>query len=391
MYLEIKESSPAFSFTANARELLDRIQKVMTVTGFTSSSGLGKHHLIVSYNKEVFILGYSDETYAVVKLEGVTSTKSGSFNFDPERLTKLIKGRGEIEFEYDGSRLGYSAGRFSGDLVTVAVSIDQIPRVKGIFSTKNSNKGGAIKSDLLEAVKEGVKMVDLKDNYFGNTLNCNIDFDGEKLSVSSFDNFHLAKYDREISDKKAKPFKLAMPANMFSLIDRFTEDSPAKFFMEAQDFRVLGKDFLVGLPPVQLDKESFEIADKFVSTLGKPLVQFTTDSSLTAALDNLLALEKDGAKLSMKVSSKGQVQLGLKTDHGEAKDAFKVSDFKSKSKLSKLDLKLDPPILLDLLRNIKSRNGTSMRVFGNSSGVPSSFVLKPDFEGFNLVLLGYLA
>lgn len=384
--LKISDKVTPFSFIVETKALLESLSRLEGVTGYTSKADSGRHHLFIAQKGKLYLLGYSDTTFGVIQIPDASVDGKGIFNCpEPARVKQLLKNRGEVQFSYDGSKLNFKSvkGKLSGSLNASALTLDQVPRIEEYLSDK-STTDVQISPDLLTKIREGVSCTRIVDPYMNETLLIYMVQKKGKLNISSHDNYHLAMFDAKVS-KKSPEIKMALPASMFEVVDKFVDDQPASFYMKSRSFIVKGENFTVGLPPVEVRDESFNLCDEYFSAVGKPAVVFKTDTAIKEAIANLMALNTDGAQLTMTITPKSVLKLQFDTDHGNATESLKVQELKMKSK-KPISTSLEPPALNDLLSKIR-KGSITVELYLNDTGDAISqciFRNKPS-EGTDLV------
>ena len=384
--LKISDKVTPFSFVLDTKVLLESLSRLENVTGYTSKADSGRHHLFIAQKGKLYLLGYSDTTFGVIQINDATVDGKGIFNSpEPARVKQLLKNRGDMQFNYDGAKLNFKSvkGKLSGSLNASALTLDQLPRIEEYLSDK-STTDMQISPDLLTKIREGVACTRIIDPYMNETLLIYMVQKKGKLNISSHDNYHLAMFNAKVS-KKSPEIKMALPASMFEVVDKFVDDQPASFYMKSRSFTVKGENFIVGLPPVEVREESFALCNEYFSALGKPAITFKTDVGIKDAIANLMALNADGAQLTMTITPKSVLKLHLDTDHGNASESLKVHELKMKSK-KPMTANLEPPALNDLLSKI-SKGSIIVELYLNSTGdsiTQCIFRNKPS-EGTDLV------
>ena len=384
--IKVTDRGETFGFSGDCNTLIDALNKVMEVTGYVTKTDIGRYHVGVASGGLFYIMGYSDETHCVKLVDGFETDGDGSVIFlEPDRLKTLLKNGGRVDFKYDG-KLHYKAvkGRFTGNVICNSVSAEQLPRIRSIVK---SSKAGTdlIDSSLLAAIREGVKRTNLIDPHMQKSLLCFLNFSKGHLIVSNFDTLHLAHYDIKVDTTNTTPFRLAFPANMFQVVDRFLEgDDDANFQMSGNSFTVSSNTFVVGFPPSQTDDVNFERTKNFIAALSTPVCSFTLDSTLKDAQASLKSLTAQNEYYTMEINSK--VKLSVATDFGQGSDTFKVNDLKKKSK-EKLIVKMDPKILDDLIPLLAS-NSFPFKLYTRSGKIFMYTMKTTTGAGASLTLMG---
>lgn len=348
--IKVSGSDESFTFTGKADNLMLSLHRVMEVTGYVSKTDIGRFHILVAYDRKVFIVGYSDETQCILEVPEFTSEGKGSAILqEPDKLKNLFKKRGEMKFTYSG-KLQYSAvkGKFNGNVSCGIVGADQLPRIKQIIKSSDIDSE-ALCSNLLNSIREGVKRTNITDPWMDKSLLSYITFAKGKLIVSNYDDLHLAHYEVNVKTKSKDTFQLALPANMFNVVDRFLNDQEASFKMDARAFTVTGEGFSLSFPPVQTDLESFSVTQRYLTSVNSEshVCSFELDSKFKEAQDNLKSLTDNGERYTLSVKSKN-ITMSVDSDFGSASDGFSPKNLKLSTK-DKIKVKIDPKILNDLL------------------------------------------
>lgn len=341
-----------FSFTCDAKELLKAISKVSLVAESTKSSEDKNEYVIASSGKNLFVLGYSTDTFSIFHLPDVKTDRDGAFSFDPKTLSGLIKNRSELEFKYHDGRFHFSAlkGKYSADIVTVEPSGTIIALTNTKTRQDKVGKSTTISGDMLVSLREAIKTCNL-ENLFdtGNTLNCLIRASNGVLEVSCADSVHLAYYKARI-DKNAK-FRMSFSAKLFSIIDKFvtSEGEDVDFVFNDDKFIVSGKSYMIDLPPIQTEDGSYDVAPNYIKLLKEPIAEFVFKEEGIKTIGNMFSIADGNSRLQINIGSKS-VGVSLSTESGSISDQFKT-EVSAKSKFSVL---MDPRIFSDLFSKIKS-------------------------------------
>lgn len=388
--LKLSSKDTPFSFQVTASDLKQAIERAMSVTGASSVSEDEKSHIIAAHKDKLYVIGMSPETFALVQVKNSSASGSGKFAFDPTMLFGVTKGRNALDFQYEKGKLKFKAvkTKFQGVVDTTEVGSDQLPLID--MRLKIDDKSGSVlENSVLEQVRAGIAIVALKDVYNDGILNCYIKVEKKRLSVSSFDNHHLALFSSDVKTK-AK-FKLAIPASTFNLIDRFIQDGDAATFnVTSKSLTVFGSGFIVHLPPLQADDGDFDMASTYVNSLGKPNVEFTFNSDCMTAVNNTLALASSEPRFYMNFDQKknDRISIGLQGDHGSVSDSVKVDNMK-RDKKSPAGVKIDPRLFSDLMQKADYKAGVSMNMYvpadRDSTGC---FMVREAGDTSELVLIG---
>ncbi len=392
MKLKLNNSEADFNFEVSAAELKAAIQKVETVTNFGASNDSEKAFLLACYHKNIYIVGYSTETMSVIQLEAKNVSKeSSSFGFTPSVLLGLINSRDALRLEYSGSTLNIKAlkGKYNCRVQTFGVVDDQLPRVNKVISQQVGNK--SVSSKVLSSLKDGLKQAELKEMYVDSKSNlaCYITLENSRLTIDSFDNFHLASYKTKIKTKES--FKLAIYESTFSLLSRFIQDTEeSELYISSKGIRLVSNSFIVALPPIQVEDDQFSIVQSYIKALGKADIQFTLSKQSIATVNNMLVLAGKDSKFEFQLNPKGLVRLSLSVDGGSVEDTFKCSSIDLGKHKKGIKFKVDPNLFSDLFRKFENENEFTIDLFvsKDSEDNASCFMSHRKTKDANLALIG---
>lgn len=354
----------SFSFEMEGKTLASYIDKLLVVTGHVNSNAINRRHLFVSYNKTLYLVGYSSDTHIAINT-GIETKVTGSFNFDADILKGVVKGKSDLNFEYDGSELNISSGRFKAGLKTSPITVDQIPAINDLFG-QGIKHSDAIGAELLSRLKLGsqrTRVIDHHDDKVTSPMNITVK-DG-KLVILSFSRWSFNRFECEV--ESPRDIELTVSNEVFTLVskvlDERDEDS-ASFFVEESGFRVLSENLIIGLPPLSSSEEdSLEnvnvIFDGTWASKSKSLYLFSVNE-LSDTISNIRTLitDRNAGYMTLKFGAKG-VTLSFSNDNGNAQDSVvyakpgKKSPFKKLPAPKKASANIHPHIFGDVLLNMK--------------------------------------
>lgn len=384
------KTGASFGFVCESSKLSGAITKALTVSSFSNSADNEKHHFILSSKGSLYVIGYSPETFIVIQVPNVETEKDGILGFTPGILQGLIKNRKELEFSFNKGQLDFKAikGKYSANIETIAVTDDHVPHIERMLNPKSKTKASSMSGSLLEEIRKGVKCADLRDFYNDEQILCAIRVKDSTLDVSAHDNFHMSYYKAQVED--ANDFELAIPVNTFKLIDRFISDEKedADFFLDNKQFRIVGKTYMVTLPPVQVDEDYFDRVPGYIQSLKNPLVQLKFNAEAIRTVDNMFTIADDETRLSLTVQKSGNVGISLATESGKISDGFKSKKV-SIDGMDKVSFMIDPRIFADLFGKVRDRKEVPMRLFSKrNKGVSSCFMISGSTETSKSFLVG---
>lgn len=393
MLCKATESGTEFGFSCDSAKLVNVINKVLNVTTFSKSSEDEKQHLIISYRGGLYVAGYSPETFVIMRVDGVETDADSSFGFIPKTVLGLIKNRKEMEFLYDGSRLTFKAvkGRYKADIVTLEITDTQLPYLNAKMKAKKSAEQ-FLDSATLEKIRVGVALADIKNVYNKDDKPlCHIKLSKRVLKIGSFDNHHFVQYTTRVDS--ADNFKLSISTDAFRLVDKFIaeeKDTNAEFSIRSNSFEVRGDNYIISLPPIQVEDNAFDTIDIYVKGLKPPIGKLKFNSSGIDTINNMFTLAKEDSRLTMAAYNETQkVSISLNTEEGNVSDAFKSSVVELDG-VSKFEFKVNPSIFADLFGKINRKKDLPISLYAKvNKGSTSCFVIRdrPD-ENSKLLLLG---
>lgn len=389
---KVTESGPSFSFISDTSKVTNAINKVVNVTSFSKCSENEKQHLIVAYNSELFVLGYSPETFVVVRVEGVVTDKDASFGFVPKTVLGLIKNRKELSFTYDGSRLTLKAiqGQYSADLTTTEITSSQLPFINAKLKPKKEAEQ-SLDALTLAKIRTGVNYADITNAYNKDEKPlCHIKLEKKELKIGAFDNHHFVQYTTKVNSTDS--FKISMSTEVFKLVDKFIadeKDTDSDFSIRSNSFEVRGTNYTISLPPIQVEDSAFNTIDIYVKGLKAPVGKLKFNSSGIDTVDNMFTLAKTDSRLTMCVYDNNKVSISLKTEEGSISDAFK-SSLVELTGMDKFQFMVNPTIFSDLFNKIDKKQDLPIQLYAKlNNGTSSCFIIRnrPD-EDSKLLLLG---
>lgn len=378
-----------FGFELGAKQMTEYVDKLTAVTGFVSSNALSRRHMFIAYGKRLYMVGYSTDTHIAIDT-GIETEVDGAFNFDAEVFKGVIKGRGHIEFDYDGNDLNMKSGRFKSSIRTMPITIDQIPAINDLFG-RGIDRSESLHKDLLAQIREGVSRTRIIDHLDDMSVSpMTITYKDNQIKITTQTRWAGCVF---VANLKAgcdnKPFKMSLTGDVFKLINKVFEgksEKGASFFMSDRGFSVISDDAVIGLPPLQeTDESDLEDFTQLMSTLD------TLDPSGSYLLDvqdnldtinNVVVLlnDKNTGNLKANFGSKG-VSLSFENDSGNVSDAFtyQKTTKKGKSKPTKQVIALYPKIYQDALANCKEGNFLA-QTYSTMGGEPNILVMDSNHD-----------
>ncbi len=361
--IKLSGTADKFSFTFDSKELDQQIAKVSAVIAQGGQNV--KNFLLHSSKKEVVLIAYNPDTFVCVGIKSAKPSGDGAFGFAPATLQGIIKGRGEMEFTFSGTECLFKAmkGNYSGNIVTLPITSDQVSVINQTFKVKDDDKkaeASVLPRHVLDHLKEGVALTGIKDVYTGNALLAYMTLNDKGiLTVSSHDNYHFGHYKAKVK-AGGMTFKAALPSSHFLIIDKMVEAEDAKFMIRTQNIRVEGENFVLILPATQADANNFTLIGNFIKDLDKPDFECSYEHDKFAGVaDNLFTLHSVNTYFEI-THTKGTKLLNVmfKTSNGSAKDSVKITASTSET----VSAKVDPRMLRDLLALLRGQKDVTMSI-----------------------------
>lgn len=356
-------TKPTLSFTAKVKDLQTAIQKVLSITQFVDCLDTERQHIMAVADGKAYIIGITPDAFAMVQIEASEVGKDGSLVFQPDLVQGLIKGRDELAISADKSNLIMAAlkGRYNATTELSLLEEADVMRIKNAFEGSKAKK---LKSDVIAAIRTGVKAAELTNFYSDEVILAMIKISEKGVVVECADNFHVSRYQDKTPSKVALRF--AIPTKTFGLIDRFIGETDAQFALDGQQLRVQGEGYIVSLPETQIDDDVFGIVGSYINSLKKAQTVLKFDPSAMKVVDNMFAIVADDTRMTMQVGGKA-VKVNLTTKSGTVSDAFKAEvEGKTRS------VHIDPRIFNDLFKKVQGKE-VPMEFFAGAAGGSSCF------------------
>jgi len=348
-----KNKVSPISFVLDSKGFLNSLKLAQSIV-----SGSGAAFVLESTGKELWLWGYSDNTFLRLLCAGVTEIAGeGHFGFETTIINNALKNRGLIAMDKQDATLKFKAkkGKYSGELVTLPISEEAFSTAQAVLSAERSKKAGnaSIDADLLAVLQSGLSATALSAVVTQDPLETFIHVAKGKVEVTASDNFHLAYFVQKIKDKDTE-FKLSVPKAHFDILSKLSSEfkdqkKSTKLFMGSDQIRAVHASYAVALPATQANDATFAKNKQFVQNLPKPTCNFgITKTEFIKVLENIASVYEDGSYITLtsaEARGKDMLKLSIKTLYGSAEDQIEVTDKKGKP----FDLKADPRMLLDIL------------------------------------------
>lgn len=355
----VSKIGTSFTYTATCKDLEQVISRVNGAMGASSSQT--KYFFVVARGGKLAIIAYSQDTFCAVRVPNAVSEGEGLFGIEPPSLVGIIKGRTQMEFDFNGRELSFKLvkGKYNGSINTLTIQDEQLSHMRANFAAGKGDTSNTLSRDLLVTLREGMTATAIKDVYAGRELASHIVLDQRSVTISAFDTHHFALYQKKLRNSGFDNLRVVLPVNHFNIIDKMIDasDKDSRFVLRAESVRVDGANFLLVLPAIQTEDANFDMVAKFIQAQGNMENRFKYKAeNLTTLVDNLYTLHAVNANFEITSSNKG-LQFAFTTANGSARDSLKVETLSSKGEEK---VKVDPALLKDLISLSKSQKDTTL-------------------------------
>lgn len=380
MKLTIPRKTGKFSFEAQGKTISQHLGRILELTKEASLSGSIVQHFIGSSNGQLFVLGYSSEVLGIEIIPNSALTGEGMASLDAEAVRNVLKSKAMTKFEYDDSLFSWSCGRSRGSFPTKTILPDTSIYCNQRLQLSSTEK--PLPKAILACLTEGTKTVELRDVYkiestLVTHLICKKD---NPLFVMSYDRYHSATYTSDVICDR--DFQVSMPTKLFQIVSKYTNDSEtnAQFFVDSSGLRVVSDNFVLDLPPVQVNQGEVNSMLSLVDSMRLWSRFKLSSDSLTNIKDALsLTDPKGGSSFALDVNhDKKRLRLQMVSNRGNAEESLKLKD--DKSTMGNFNAKVDPRLLGDVVKKLSG--DVKVEVFGRGQeSEPSVIRLSSESEG----------
>lgn len=386
--LKIEVSKKGFSFEADGSTLHNVVSKTFAVAASAKGDDSQAVCLLVASNKNVFVVSHASDHLSAFHLKGSVASSDGAFMFEPKILQGLIKGRGEMLFDFNGSVLNFKLvkGKYSGSFETAEVPTETIVEANREFASKYV-KGTSISGELLSNIRSAIKACSIQNLFdAARTLECKLRAANGVLEVSAADTAHCVLYRAKID--KAFSFQMALSSATFNIVDKFVsaESEDAAFVFDSKRFVVEGETYRISLPPVQMDEREFNMVRTYISHLKEPVASYSFKEQGVNTIKNMVTISDEESRIHLEVVEKG-VKVAMQNSKGQVSDQFKTAVTFAKG-TKNLSVLIDPRVFTDLMTRIPEKE-IEMRMFkSSSSSASSAFMFSAETKTTKLYLVG---
>ncbi len=355
------EKSKKFKFTAVCKDLEQVISRVNTAMG--ASSAQTKLYFIAAKGGKLCVIAYSQDTFCAVKIANAVSEGEGIFGFDPASLSGIIKGRSQMDFDFNGRELEFKLikGKYNGTITLPSSLPEHLAHIRSSFAGGKKDTASELSRDLLSTLKEGMMLTSIKDVFATNAELASHIVIGQKLvTISAFDTHHFALYTKKVKSTGFDDLRVVLPVNHFNIIDKMVDngDKSSKFVLRTESVRVEGSNFLLVLPAIQTNPQNFQIVQSFLKAQGDMPQRYSYKSEeLGTLVNNLYTLHAVNANLEISSTDKG-LAFSFNTQNGRIRDVLKSKTVSSAKKDAQVTI--DPALIKDLINLSKGQEDTEL-------------------------------
>ena len=372
--------SPNLQFEAQAKEVQQAIQKVMSITSFVDCLDTERRHAMLVSEGKAYIVGITPDAFACVCVGKTAGGKDGAFIFEPARVQGLIKNRDGLVIAGSKAELSVTAlkGKYKATTELQLLDDADLVRLKDVFNPPKSKK---LSREVIKSIREGIKSASLTNFYTDDIILSFVKVSEKGVVIESADNFHLSQYKAKV--KSDVTLRFAIPTRTFNMLDKFIGDSEPKISLNGSQLCIRGDDYVVSVPEIQEDEFKFSMVAEFLKSLPAPTLTVTFNPESLKAVDNMFAIVTEDTKMSMQFKDKS-IKMQMLTKSGSVEDACKAQ-----VKGDARTIHVDPRILKDLFDKIKD-DEVPMNLFKarNKGGASTFCIVTQPTKGVQLTQLG---
>lgn len=371
------------AFEADAKDILNAMNKVQGLNKSVECLDSERRTFLLGRKSGLSIIGTTTDSFAMAEVIGAEVATNGLVQIDADAFATMLKGRNVVKVTSNESELIIRATSGSKYEAKLLHQVDDLEvSSKHIRSVlKERSKDEVFEQEVITAIRDGVKRTEIKSFYSDDIILAHIVVTGKLVRVMCADNFHIASYVKQV--KARRELKLAIPARMFTLVDKFIGDAESvQFSTDGKSLRVSGEGFLVVAPSAQVDEATFTVIPNYLKSLQKPEFSMTLPGAIRGITANLAAVVGEDNKLQIEARSK-QCRFSMKGRSGSITETVKVE-----TKGGDFGAMVDPRIY-EALMNKTDHDQIDINFYLGGAGASGGFKIESDLgERERITLVG---
>lgn len=360
-------SNRELAFSAEGTQVLEALNKVQALNKSIECLDTERRTFLLAQKEEVYVVGMTTDSFAMSAVVGAEVNTDGLIQVDADGLTSMLRGRKQATFKGTETELVIRSSQGSKYEAKLIFEVDDLDvSEERIAKTLKASKSSEVfESNVIAAIRDGVKRTEIKPFYSDDVILAHITVTNKQVRVACADNFHIAMYQKRVKSKRT--LRMAIPAKMFGLIDKFIGDAEqVQFSSDERNLRVTGIGFIVVAPAAQVDQSAFDIVPNYLKSLDSPTFSMEVPDGIRAISANLAALTGDDNKLQIQVKT-DLCRLSMRGRAGSVTETIKVKT------TGKTHEALVDPRIFEALMNKTSSSKMPIEFHTGESGTSGGF------------------
>jgi hypothetical protein len=318
----------------DVKSLTKAISQVKNLTG-------GEHVTLYVDKKGLNVAGSGKGTSVSLTL-AAEETKDGVITVGFDLLTQTLKGRKTVTLSLTGNQLIIKEGRYKGELTTLPTEEVEV----------KSSKAEPIKitSENQKTLSAAIDLVSLNNIYTDDPMYVWVICTKKALTVTCFDDFHMAHYHNTAASLGQINFQLSLQT--FKTLNALSNGKAYKLELADGTLTAHNDLFKAVMPLTQAGEHmSAEMVKDYLSAL-KPEGFFSVslDKFRTLLENASAAYDGQSTPLTIRPSKKAGLELAIDGNFAKIKETVEATH-KMKDGVS-----VDPKLLADILTLVKEKD-----------------------------------
>lgn len=303
------------------------------VADIATVAALTKDNLILSVGKKSCHIFAVDNTGSIAArtIKTIESEGTGCLTIDREVFSQAVKNRkSDVELTFDGSAMHIKVlrGKLKAEIKTIPVVAEKVQQVNELLSIALNTEASEMDKVQQDQLWGTIEHAAITDVMYGAELNRLVESKGGTLTVTSFDNLHMARCRSKI--KGLPEFRMGLNDTYVGHLRKIMGDSGIKVVMSSSFFLAHSESGLLYMPPRQVQDSEWTTVNEFLNNKVKyPLTLKTTAGRMLAVLDNLCAVYEQSASIEC-AATKGGLSMKIATSYGSASDLMPCEELEGK-------------------------------------------------------------
>lgn len=376
-------SESNLAFEADAKDILNALAKVQGLNKSVECLDSERRTFLLGRKASVVVIGTTTDSFAMAEIIGAEVSEQGLVQLDADAFTTMLKKRNMVKVFSNESELiirAASGSKYEAKLLHLVDDLDVSSKhIRSVL--KERSRDEEFEQDVIAAIRDGVKRTEIKSFYSDDIILAHIVVTAKAVRVMCADNFHIASYVKQV--KSRRELRLAIPARMFSLVDKFIgEAESVQFSTDGKSLRVSGDGFLVVAPSAQVDEAAFTVVPNYLKSLKDPKYVLELPGAIRNITTNIAAVIGEDNKLHIEARS-SQCRFSMKGRSGSVTETVKA-----KTSGKDYEAMVDPRIF-EVLMNKTDDDSVEINFYAGGAGTSGGFKIESDLgERERITLVG---